>query len=213
MTKFILTDEELAALLADEPTFTSPEAVQKSTDIDLKYNPYPNPWKMCKHTIVLYRRIVINPNTHKGWYNRANEVCVVCGYTNDGGVKKPPKAILDAAPTMDFTVYPNTIRKAWMANSGFHEASKLYYDYQAHQRALFYSLRREEYNKYMRTPEWQEKRRLVRSRSKGLCEQCGGPGKEVHHLTYDRFGHEHLDDLQMLCTPCHSMEHPNHPLR
>ena len=29
----------------------------------------------------------------------------------------------------------------------------------------------------------------------------------MHHLTYERVGEEHLDDLVLLCVPCHSAVH------
>lgn len=37
------------------------------------------------------------------------------------------------------------------------------------------------------------------------CERCGlkAPIAATHHLTYERVGHEHLDDLQGTCSPCH----------
>jgi hypothetical protein len=38
---------------------------------------------------------------------------------------------------------------------------------------------------------------------------------EVHHLTYDRIGHEHPDDLIVLCPQCHAdthgLEHTDEP--
>jgi phage terminase large subunit GpA-like protein len=37
------------------------------------------------------------------------------------------------------------------------------------------------------------------------CAHCGrGSSKhEVHHLTYERFGHERMADLVVLCESCH----------
>lgn len=37
------------------------------------------------------------------------------------------------------------------------------------------------------------------------CQDCGrpSPSLEVHHLNYERFGHERMSDLRVLCTPCH----------
>lgn len=38
---------------------------------------------------------------------------------------------------------------------------------------------------------------------------------EVHHLTYERIGHEHPDDLIVLCPACHAdvhgIEHSDEP--
>ena len=36
------------------------------------------------------------------------------------------------------------------------------------------------------------------------CQVCGGRATDVHHLTYDRFGHEDMGDLVSLCRRCHS---------
>jgi hypothetical protein len=73
------------------------------------------------------------------------------------------------------------------------------------------------YQAYLRSPEWREKKRLVRERSKGRCEndvpkfwvdqvelmRCSNPAQECHHLTYARFTEENLDDLLDVCRPCH----------
>jgi|SRR5215472_14775278 len=34
---------------------------------------------------------------------------------------------------------------------------------------------------------------------------------EVHHLTYKRLGHEHPDDLIVLCPGCHAKAHDHEP--
>ena len=63
---------------------------------------------------------------------------------------------------------------------------------------------REEYNKYMRSPEWEEKRQAVLARAKGKCERCGERGLlQVHHLHYVTFKREPLTDLEALCEDCH----------
>jgi hypothetical protein len=44
----------------------------------------------------------------------------------------------------------------------------------------------------------------VRARSGGVCERCRRrPHTQTHHLTYERVGHEDLEDLQGLCDLCH----------
>jgi CRISPR system Cascade subunit CasD len=35
------------------------------------------------------------------------------------------------------------------------------------------------------------------------CVFCGAPAEEVHHLTYDNYGHETDEDLRSLCQICH----------
>ena len=64
-----------------------------------------------------------------------------------------------------------------------------------------------DYLRYLRSPEWQARRRAVWSRAKGRCERCGAPGRDVHHLTYERVGAERLDDLRLLCRRCHCLAH------
>lgn len=74
----------------------------------------------------------------------------------------------------------------------------------------------DKYALYLRSPEWKEKKRLVRERSGGRCEnfvqigigerrfstRCNRPAKVCQHLTYARFGHELLTDLRDDCESC-----------
>ena len=77
--------------------------------------------------------------------------------------------------------------------------------YQQHQR-------RQAYNAYMKSDDWRHIRKIKLQFADHLCEQCRRPASpgnplDVHHLTYDRFGHENLTDLQVLCKPCHNRAH------
>jgi 5-methylcytosine-specific restriction endonuclease McrA len=66
------------------------------------------------------------------------------------------------------------------------------------------------YNKYMRSPAWYDKRKLVIERCGNVCEMCKkAEVKHVHHLTYERLFNESLADLQGLCVPCHQKCHPD----
>lgn len=62
---------------------------------------------------------------------------------------------------------------------------------------------------YIRTSKWKKICAEVKKRARGRCERCGpnviqvGGPYQVHHLTYDRFMHERLSDLQHLCLNCH----------
>jgi hypothetical protein len=65
-------------------------------------------------------------------------------------------------------------------------------------------MEKSEYHKYLASREWALLREAVRKRSGGKCERCGqGPHDDTHHLTYERVGHERLEDLQAVCSPCH----------
>lgn len=86
---------------------------------------------------------------------------------------------------------------------------------------------REEYQQYLRSPQWREKRDAVLKRAGGKCEECTReykirgkwngymvwPVQEVHHLTYERVGNENLDDLIGLCKRHHHAEHFVDPKR
>lgn len=67
---------------------------------------------------------------------------------------------------------------------------------------------RKRYQKYMTSRTWRKKRdELFEERGK-KCEKCGSEENiTVHHLTYERFGHEWLCDLMVLCEDCHKKEH------
>jgi 5-methylcytosine-specific restriction endonuclease McrA len=61
-----------------------------------------------------------------------------------------------------------------------------------------------EYHAYLRSDAWQRKRKAVLRRAGYRCERCGADVPlDIHHLTYARFGHENLEDLQALCRMCH----------
>lgn len=70
---------------------------------------------------------------------------------------------------------------------------------------------RMEHMAYIRSKEWKAKRLLVLARDNNQCQQCGSDGNgrslHVHHLTYDNFKNEPLEDLVALCGHCHSGAH------
>ena len=64
------------------------------------------------------------------------------------------------------------------------------------------------YTDYLDSKAWKEKRTKVRWRARGWCERCKvGPRADVHHLTYERVGHERLSDLVGVCRECHEYLH------
>ncbi len=64
------------------------------------------------------------------------------------------------------------------------------------------------YEAYLRSPEWQAKRVQALARALNRCQVCNvGTRLDVHHRTYERFGDEDLDDLTVLCRPCHEIFH------
>ena len=69
--------------------------------------------------------------------------------------------------------------------------------------------RREGYHKYISSsPVWAEKRDARKKIDGNKCQTCHRHGSdyrlEVHHATYDNFGHEDVEnDLITLCVRCH----------
>lgn len=65
------------------------------------------------------------------------------------------------------------------------------------------------YSEYLRTPEWRDRRRQEIQAAEYKCANCGRRTTrlQVHHLTYERRGNEHPDDLVVLCPHCHAQEH------
>lgn len=65
---------------------------------------------------------------------------------------------------------------------------------------------------YYASPEWVTRRRDRLALDGHHCQlgqllgwACDETRLEVHHLTYDRFGHEEMDDLITLCEACHTL--------
>lgn len=69
-------------------------------------------------------------------------------------------------------------------------------------------VREEEYRAYLLSPEWKARREEALERAGHRCQICYSAGDlEVHHRTYQRFGHEAPGDLTVLCTACHALYH------
>jgi 5-methylcytosine-specific restriction endonuclease McrA len=68
---------------------------------------------------------------------------------------------------------------------------------------------REEYREYLASPLWAFKRAGALARDGYRCRLCNSKVAplHVHHRTYDRFGHEDLNDLTTLCEKCHNAFH------
>jgi 5-methylcytosine-specific restriction endonuclease McrA len=66
---------------------------------------------------------------------------------------------------------------------------------------------RQEYNRYINSQQWKQKRALALKAAQYRCQHCGfskwTKTLEVHHLTYERLGAERPDDLIVLCEECH----------
>jgi hypothetical protein len=72
-------------------------------------------------------------------------------------------------------------------------------------------LRTMPYRQYLRTPEWQERRRARLKAARYACQVCNTRNivLNVHHRTYVRRGEEFARDLIVLCETCHHLFHRN----
>ena len=63
-----------------------------------------------------------------------------------------------------------------------------------------------DYQKYIRSKEWDAKRQEKLEACNHRCECEGGcyrKATQIHHLHYDTLGNESMEDLQALCPKCH----------
>ncbi|MDZ4686186.1 MAG: hypothetical protein SH850_14055 [Planctomycetaceae bacterium] len=58
------------------------------------------------------------------------------------------------------------------------------------------------YEDFLNTDQWQLFRRAIWDHYDGRCHICGGPGCDIHHLTY-RFGLFNPRTVILVCRPCH----------
>ena len=65
------------------------------------------------------------------------------------------------------------------------------------------------YALYLASPHWQALKRRWRRANPNTahCACCQDTRYELHHVTYDRLGHEDLGDLMPLCKACHTRLH------
>ena len=65
---------------------------------------------------------------------------------------------------------------------------------------------RKEYEEYLKSEQWREKRQHIAEIKKYTCEICKKvilKGFHIHHKTYERFMYELDSDLMFLCEDCH----------
>ena len=84
------------------------------------------------------------------------------------------------------------------------EAKRLEAEERRHEKKV---MKKAEYEAYLQSDNWRIKCHKVHARAHGGCEWCGDTSREIHHLHYDRLGHERLTDLIALCRRCHKEAH------
>jgi hypothetical protein len=67
---------------------------------------------------------------------------------------------------------------------------------------------REEYEAYLKSDEWADRRTATLKRAEYVCQVCEHfPATQVHHIHYDRIGGELDSDLLAVCSFCHGLLH------
>jgi 5-methylcytosine-specific restriction endonuclease McrA len=67
---------------------------------------------------------------------------------------------------------------------------------------------RTKYDSYLRSKTWQRVRARAFATYGRKCARCPSTKRlHVHHKTYVRMGSELMEDLEILCEPCHVKEH------
>ena len=69
-------------------------------------------------------------------------------------------------------------------------------------------MKNSEYGEYLLTKEWRKFRELALIKAGNACQVCNSTERlNVHHRTYENFGHERLEDVTVLCERCHKFYH------
>lgn len=66
--------------------------------------------------------------------------------------------------------------------------------------------KRREYEARFKRADWPRIRERILRRDHYRCQVCGQPGNQIHHRTYERFGAELDEDLEVRCRPCNQQE-------
>ena len=69
------------------------------------------------------------------------------------------------------------------------------------------------YKDYIKSPYWEERKRLYFSNHPHKCAVCGHPDVELHHLKYGDYGRELDKNLAALCRVHHQELHDSIGLR
>lgn len=67
--------------------------------------------------------------------------------------------------------------------------------------------KRPEYQYYLRSDAWEEKKKQVFERDGYRCVLCNAEATQCHHKHYENIGKELLSDLASMCESCHYATH------
>jgi len=69
-------------------------------------------------------------------------------------------------------------------------------------------MRKDEKYSYMQSKAWKTLRKQRLDIANNQCEHCGNTSNlNLHHQTYLRLGTEHINDMRILCSSCHTRLH------
>jgi len=137
----------------------------------------------------------VNKPTSNGKNNIVGQ-CSICGRHH--GKQNTDSALRHHGSIQNIPLWNEKLAPVWYAS-----LDEYYKKTREQQRIEWFK----DYNVYLRTPEWREKSRMVRERSK-LCQGCRkNPSEEAHHMYYDNVGQEFLFELVALCRQCHERFH------
>lgn len=64
------------------------------------------------------------------------------------------------------------------------------------------------YSKYIVSESWKNFTKRFYKKNKKECASCSGKTEiDIHHMTYERLGHELMEDVVALCNDCHFSFH------
>lgn len=122
--------------------------------------------------------------------------CIRCGHTSQPIARKKAEALSGGKP---FPHYDDNLDGQWRERKSA--------EYRQIFQALAPSLAAE-YEAYLCSTEWRERRKAVLARASDRCELCQkADATQVHHRTYIRLGSELPTDLLAVCENCHEILH------
>lgn len=149
--------------------------------------------------------------------------CPICGkfgqqrgepkvYRNE----KDEKAIGDI---VKITIVGGECEHVWEIGIGFRAGNTFLFLLVAeddYYESLFANVREDtiNYYEYFRSEEWREMADAAKERVGYRCQVCNaeqGDGVilDAHHRTYERLGHELIEDITVLCRDCHGLYEHN----
>ncbi len=145
----------------------------------------------CGHTdLALTRRTVANGST------AIVSQCQRCGQQKGSALRKLPEH--ESLPAFN-----ETLQREW-SEQRESEVTKFKKKRQRENTLKWFS----DYDRYLKSPQWTEKRDLVLQRENFVCQGCRkARATSAHHTTYRHQGHEFLFELIALCHSCHERYH------